>query len=204
MEQRMNLPNEFSPLSKMPLSEQHFRLFCLTLEKAYGVHIGRSGRLLLNFEISSADESRHLPKVRPINGKVFTVDESFLKTSPYYLYYDPGGSQDLPLLGSFDADSHRFEAASRDLLKKQDNIHGGISMPIARLGALRGLHLVKEVICLQMCEIDFDALFDLDAALAQELRQTLQQKYNQFFDFTAIADKAGDYQDAAKRFLDEQ
>lgn len=197
----MDLPNEFSPLSNLSLSEQHFRLFCLTLEKAYGVHIGRSGRLLLNFEISSADEDRHLPKVRPINGKVFTVDERFLKPSPYFLYYDPDGAQDLPLLGSFDSNTHRFVAISRDLLKRQDYLHGGVSMPVARLAALRGLHLVKEVICLQMCELDFDALFDKDAALAQELRQTLQQKYNQFFDFAGIADKADDYQEAAKRFL---
>lgn len=199
----MHLPDEFKPLDDLPLSERHFRLFCLALEKAHGIHIGGSGRLLLNFEITATKQERYLPRIRPIGGEVFTVAEKYLKPSPYYLYFDPDGSQDLPLLGSFDESSHRFVAASRDLLKKQDYLHGGSSIPVAKLVSLRGLHLVKDVICLQLCEIDFDQLFNLSAPLAQELRQALQDKYNQFFDFSAIADKADDYQRAAKKYLDK-
>lgn len=198
----IHLPSEPQPLDQMPLAEQHFRLLCLAIEKAHALHMGTSGRLVLNFELREGSGVAHLPRIRPLGQQSFIVDERFLKASELYLYYDPDRSQDLPLLTRYDAGCNRFIAASRDLIQNQDNLHQRLAVPIARLPALRGLHYVKDCVCLQLFEIDFDALFEANAELATQLRQALWDKFNRFYDFDAIADRSTAYEEAAQRFLD--
>ncbi len=197
-----HLPVEPKPLSDMPLDQQHFKMLCLAVEKAHALHTGKSGRLLMNFELREGSDSGHLPRVRPLGNLTFIVDEAYLKASNFYLYYDPDKSQDLPLLAELDRDSNRFVAATKTLLEHQSNMHGSMAVPVARLSALRGLHYVKDCVCLQMYEIDFDRLFDADAELAGRLRQSLLEKYRRFYDFSAIAERSSQYEEAARRFLE--
>ncbi|MBB6521568.1 hypothetical protein [Pseudoteredinibacter isoporae] len=198
-----HLPAEPKPLSEMPLDQQHFKMLCLAVEKAHALHTGKSGRLLMNFELREGSDSGHLPRVRPLGSLTFIVDEAYLKASDFYLYYDPDKSQDLPLLAELDKDNNRFVAATKTLLEHQSSLHGSIAVPVARLSALRGLHYVKDSVCLQMYEIDFDRLFDADAELAGRLRQSLLEKYRRFYDFDAIAERSSQYEEVARRFLEE-
>ncbi|GAA6152638.1 hypothetical protein [Pseudoteredinibacter isoporae] len=197
-----HLPAEPKPLSDMPLDQQHFKMLCLAVEKAHALHTGKSGRLLMNFELREGSATGHLPRVRPLGNLTFIVDEAYLRASDFYLYYDPDKSQDLPLLARLDNDTNRFVAATKTLLEHQSSLHGAIMVPVARLSALRGLHYVKDCVCLQMYEIDFDRLFDADAELAGRLRQSLLEKYRRFYDFDAIAERSSQYEEAARRFLE--
>jgi len=198
----INLPPEPHPLDKLPLDEQHFSMLCLAIEKAHALHVGSSGRLLMNFEIRAASSHGHLPRIRPLNGGSFIIDPAYLRPSPLYLYYDPDKVDNLPLLAEFDKESNRFVAASKVLLQQQDNVHNRFVIPIATLSALRGLQYIKDVVCLQMHEIDFDSLFEANAELAGKLRSAILEKFGRFYDFDAIADKSAEYEAAAKRFLD--
>ncbi|MCV6620303.1 MAG: hypothetical protein OIF51_00960 [Cellvibrionaceae bacterium] len=199
-----HLPAEPKPLDEMPLDQQHFKMLCLAIEKAHALHMGKSGRLLMNFELREGSDAGHLPRIRPLGNLTFIIDEAYLKASNYYLYYDPDKSQDLPLLAERDEESNRFVATAKNLLGLQDQMHGSIAVPVARLSALRGLHYVKDCVCLQMYEIDFDRLFEADAELAGRLRQSLLEKYRRFYDFDAIAERSSQYEEAARRFLEGQ
>lgn len=198
-----HLPVEPKPLTNMPLDQQHFKLLCLAIEKAHALHMGKSGRLLMNFELREGSEGGHLPRIRPLGSQSFIIDESLLSASDFYLYYDPDKSQDLPLLAQLDKDSNRFVAVAKTLLEHQASLHGNVAVPVARLSALRGLHYVKDCVCLQMYEINFDRLFEADAELAGRLRQSIFEKYRRFYDFDAIAERSCEYEEAAKRFLED-
>ncbi|MCV6624795.1 MAG: hypothetical protein OIF38_01785 [Cellvibrionaceae bacterium] len=197
-----HLPFESPDLATIPLADQHFSLLCLAIEKAYGLHMGNSGRLLLDFKLSPGLETAHLPRIRPLNCNSYIIDESYLSPTDVFLYYDPEKSGDLPLLASYDSDSHRFIAVSRRMIESQNVLNSDVIVPISRLSSLRGLHYAKDCICLQMMKIDFDRLYQAKPALAEQLRQALWAKYNRFYNFDDIAERSSDYEAAAKKYLE--
>ena len=164
--------------------DEHFALFCLALERGFALHTGSAGRLLTEFSLSDAGESRYLPKVEPRGSLSYRVPESLLKPSGLFLYYDPDAEYDVPQLAYFDAQSSHFLPYSPELAAECQQQEATAVLPLVKLATLRGLHYSKDIACLQLFELDFERLARADNMLVQHLREILGNKLEAFFAFS--------------------
>lgn len=156
--------------------DEHFELFCLVLERGFALHTGSSNRLMVDFELGDTSSCRHLPRIRPRGGMSFVLPESWLKPSDYYLYYDPTDDTHFPQLATYCAQSNFFLPADWSQLLSFNRLHETVNLPVAKLTALRGLHYLKDIACLQLFDLDFDCLYDSNPQMAERLRKVLLDK----------------------------
>lgn len=57
-----------------------------------------------------------------------------------------------------------------------NRLHETVNLPVAKLTALRGLHYLKDIACLQLFDLDFDCLYDSNPQMAERLRKVLLDK----------------------------
>lgn len=156
--------------------DQHFQLFCQVLERGLALHTGTSNRLMLDFELRDTSSCRHLPRIRPRNEMSFVIPEACLLPSDYYLYYDPSDDADFPQLASYCSESGMFAPVAWSQLLSFNRLHERVHLPLAKLTALRGIHYLKDIACLQLFELDFDALYGNNPAMADQLRALMSDK----------------------------
>lgn len=162
-------------LSQKTLDE-HFELFCSVMERGFALHTGASNRLVVDYQLADATSSRRLPRVHPVGGMSFKLPEHWLIPSDHFLYYDPADETDFPQLAVYDEKENRFEQARWEDMVNLNRLHSQQILPVAKLRCLLGLHYIKDIACLQLFELDFDRLFEADAALADHLRTVLAEK----------------------------
>lgn len=193
---------EESTLIPFKSQDQHFRLFCMVLERGFALHTGHTERLIIDFRLSDAGSSRYLPKVKPKEGVSFRIPEDCLVPSQLYLHYDPKSESDMPEMAFLDPSNNEFipyDYENSSLFKTQ--IHSRIELPVVKLSALKGLHYIKDVACLQMFELDFDRLYLADSALADQVREMLTRKLLRFVEFTQPWLQASHAEKAAREYL---
>lgn len=181
--------------------DEHFELFCLVMERGFALHTGTSNRLVVEYKLSDTGSCRQLPRVHPQGGMNFRLPESWLLPSDHFLFYDPSDDTDFPQLATFDAASNRFLQASWEDLVDLNRLHSNQVLPLAKLRSLRGLHYIKDIACLQLCELNFDRLFEKDAALAEQLRGLLADKMSRHVEASRHWLKASRSEQIALKYL---
>ena len=156
--------------------DEHFELFCLVLERGFALHTGSSNRLVVDFELRDTNSYRSLPRIRPRGGMSFVLPESWLKPSDFYLYYDPSDDADFPQLACYCAENSQFVPADWSDMLGVNRLHQGVTLPVAKLATLKGIHYLKDIACLQLFELDFDRIYDSNPGLAERLRGVLKDK----------------------------
>jgi hypothetical protein len=175
---------EDSLLVRHRSQEEHFEQFCLVLERGFAIHTGHADRLVVEFQLHDAGEQRYLPRVRPKKGISFRIPEDWLQPSDLFLHYDPSGEADIPTLAYFHPDSHTFAPYDDDNATLLDPKKDEIVLPVVKLSTLKGLHYIKDAVCLQMYTLDFQRLAAADAVLAEQLRDVLTRKMERFLEFS--------------------
>lgn len=194
--------DEDTTLIPFKSQDQHFKLFCMVLERGFALHTGRSERLIIDFRLNDAGSSRYLPKVNTKRGVSFSIPESCLVPSQLYLHYDPKSEADMPEMAMLEPGSNQFipyDYETTSLFNSQ--IHTRIELPVVKLASLKGLHYVKDVACLQMYTLDFDRLYSADPTLADQVREMLSRKLLRFVEFTYPWLQANHAEKVAKDYL---
>lgn len=181
--------------------DQHFELFCLVLERGFALHTGSSNRLIVDFELRDTSSCRHLPRIRPRGGMSFVLPEEWLRPSNFYLYYDPSDEADFPQLATYCSESNYFVAADWSQLLNFNRLHQGVSLPVAKLSTLRGIHYLKDIACLQLFELDFDRLYENNPKIADRLRGVLSDKLSEHVEASKPWLSANRSEEVALRYL---
>ena len=184
--------------------DQHFKLFCMVLEKGFAVHTGHSERLIVDYKLSDAGSSRYLPRLSPKDGLSFRIPENCLRPADIYLHYDPERESDLPELAIYRREENCFEAVDHEAMGLfEPEPPSELALPIVKLSTLRGLHYIKDIACLQMFQLDFDKLSNADKALTSQVRELLIGKLKTFVNFTQPWQQADRAEKAAKDYLEQ-
>lgn len=173
-----------SDLIPYKTQDEHFELFCMVLERGFAIHTGNTDRLVVDFRLSDTGSRRYLPRVNPKAGVSFRVPDAWLKPSDVYLHYDPSSDADIPELAYFRADETTFVPYDYENADLLSSTTGKTVLPVVKLSTLKGLHYIKDIACLQMFELDFDALKGADSALAEQVKDVLARKMVRFVEFS--------------------
>ncbi|MYM62714.1 hypothetical protein [Pseudomaricurvus sp. HS19] len=182
--------------------EEQFRLFCMVLERGFAIHTGSSDRLLVEFRLADTHHERCLPRVTAKRGVSFRIPEQLLQTGDLYLYFDPAREGDMPELAHFNADTGTFTPFDYRNEPLLDCHAANPLLPVVKLATLKGLHYTKDIACLQLYQLDFQRLLQLDPALAQQLRETLVRKMARFIEFADPWLQATLAEQAAREYLE--
>ena len=190
------------PSSLVSRQEEHFELFCLVMERGFALHTGSSNHLVVNYRLSETSRTRFLPKVHPYGGASYRIPERWLKPSDLYLYFDPPQNADIPQLAYYHPASGAFTPFDHEAAASANQLHQPIPLPVAKLASLKGLHYIKDAVCLQLYELDFERLFQADAFVAEHIRTALAEKMANFVEFSRPWLNASRYEQAARDCLD--
>ncbi len=165
--------------------DNHYWLFCKMLELGFALHTGPTERLILNYKIQETQASQQLPKIKSSAAQSFRLSNRLITPSEYYLYYNPEENMGVPELARYQASNNQFIPCGEAVLKMMNHPGEKLVVPVVRLAALRGLHHIKDVVCLQISQINFDPLFEVNPVLADKLLQQLNSKLKHFLSVCA-------------------
>ncbi len=150
------------------------------LELGFALHTGATDRLILNYKILETNQSQQLPKIKSSLSNSFRLSQKLVKHSEYYLYYNVDENMAVPELAKYKPGHNEFIPCGNDVLHSLTHPAEKTLVPVVKLGALRGLHHIKDIACLQVSTIDFAPLFEVNPELADRLLRQLTSKYKQF------------------------
>lgn len=179
------------------VQDEHFELFCLVMERGFALHTGSSNHLVVNYQLSETSRSRHLPKIHPYGGTSYRIPERWLEPSDLYLYYSPLDDADIPQLAHYDAGTGTFTPVELQSQTRTNLLHQPTPLPVAKLASLKGLHYIKDIVCIQLYEMNFERMFQADAFVADHIRGALTEKMQEFVTFSHSWSQTSRYEQAA-------